>query len=81
MTAHSSCASSGSEPLTFPDWQGLYHAAVLEMDRHMLLKRVQAAEAAILKRLEVLHATSEISSNAKPCSTPWVRCDFPNWTW
>ena len=59
MATHSSCASSGAEPLQFPDWQGLYHAAVLEIDRHKLLKRVKAAEAAILKRLEVFPATSE----------------------
>jgi hypothetical protein len=75
MTAHSSCAPSGSEPLTFPDCQGLYHA-VLEMDRHMLLKRVQAAEAAILKRLQVLRATSENLIERQAMFDPRGRCDF-----
>jgi hypothetical protein len=49
MATHFSCASSAAEPLKFPNWQDLYHAAVLEIDRPKLLKCVQAAEAAILK--------------------------------
>jgi hypothetical protein len=49
MPTHFSCASSAAEPLKFPNWQDLYHAAVLEIDRPKLLKCVQAAEAAILK--------------------------------
>jgi hypothetical protein len=59
MATHSSPASSVAEHLKFPQWQGLYHAAVLETDRHKLLKRVQAAESALLKRLEALPEISE----------------------
>jgi hypothetical protein len=57
--SHSSSASSGAQPLRFPQWQGLYHAAVLEIDPHKLLERVQAAESALLKRLEALPEISE----------------------
>jgi hypothetical protein len=63
MPTHFSCASSAAEPLKFPNWQDLYHSAVLEIDRPKLLKCVQAAEAAILKRLEFLPATLRISSH------------------
>jgi hypothetical protein len=38
MATHFSCASSAAEPLKFPNWQDLYHAAVLEIDRPKLLK-------------------------------------------
>jgi hypothetical protein len=59
MATHSSSGSSGAEHLRFPQWQGLYHAAVCETERRKLLKRVQAAETAILKRLEALPDVSE----------------------
>jgi hypothetical protein len=59
MTTHSSSGPSGAEHLRFPQWQGLYHAAVFETDRRKLLKRVQAAETAVLKRLETLPNLSE----------------------
>jgi hypothetical protein len=59
MATHSSAGSSGAEHLRFPHWQGLYHAAVFETDRRKLLKRVQAAESAVLKRLETLPDVSE----------------------
>jgi hypothetical protein len=59
MATHSSSGSSGAEHLRFPQWQGLYYAAVVEIDRFKLLKRVQAAESAILKRLEALPEISE----------------------
>jgi hypothetical protein len=59
MATHSSSDYSGVEHLRFPHWQGLYYAAVVEIDRFKLLKRVQAAESAILKRLEALPEISE----------------------
>jgi hypothetical protein len=37
----------------------LYHAAVLEIDRKKLLKCIQAAESAILKRLKALPEIAE----------------------
>jgi hypothetical protein len=59
MATHSSSGSSGSQDFKFPQWQGLYYAAVVETDRFTLLKRVQAAESAILKRLQALPEISE----------------------
>jgi hypothetical protein len=59
MAISSSSPSSDPGSLRFPEWQGFYHAAVLETNRHKLLRRVQAAENAILKRLEALPETSE----------------------
>jgi hypothetical protein len=42
----------------------------------MLLKRVQAAEAAILKRLQVLRATSENLIERQAMFDARGRCDF-----
>jgi hypothetical protein len=46
------CPSLRAEYLEFPHWQDLYHAAVSENDPSTRLRRAQAAESAILKRLE-----------------------------
>src|SRR5207248_5774294 len=54
MRTRSSFASSSAEQFKYPDWQGLYHAAVLETNRQKLLKSIQAAESAMLKRLQAL---------------------------
>jgi len=60
MATRSSSAYSGGEQLKYPHWQGLYHAAVLETNRHKIVKCIQAAESAMLKRLQAL---PEISDN------------------
>ena len=40
-----------SHNLRYPEWQGEYQAALLELDQQTLLARVAAAETAILGRL------------------------------
>ena len=42
------------QDLRFPEWQGLYNAAVLEADESKLLQRVEAAESAMFERLKAL---------------------------
>jgi hypothetical protein len=46
-----------------PDWQRLYLAAVLEVDRSKLPQRIRAAKAAILERLR--HVESQEWSDGK----------------
>jgi hypothetical protein len=60
MAIHSSSASFNAEQhLKFSEWQQAYNAAVLETDRRKLLERIQAAESAILKRLEAMSENSD----------------------
>jgi hypothetical protein len=44
----------GSSALRYSEWQRPYQAALLEVDRRKLAKRVADAEAAIFKRLQQL---------------------------
>jgi hypothetical protein len=43
----------------FPDWQSLYHAALLETDPEKLHKSILLVEEAIYMRSQVLHRSSE----------------------
>ena len=45
--------------LRYPEWQGEYHAALLELDQQTLLARVAAAETAIRVRLPAISQSPE----------------------
>jgi hypothetical protein len=45
--------------LRYPEWQGEYRAALLELDQQTLLARVAAAETAILVRLPAITQSPE----------------------
>ena len=46
--------NSARRVITYPEWQPQYEAAVLEADGANLPQRIQAAEAAILRRLQAV---------------------------
>ena len=52
------------QDLRFPEWQGLYNAAVLEADESKILQRVEAAESAMFERLKALSGNPD---NATEC--------------
>jgi hypothetical protein len=43
----------------YPEWQGEYQSALLELDRDKLQERVAGAEAAIFKRLQAISQSSD----------------------
>lgn len=43
-----------SSELLYPAWQTEYQSAVVEADPHLLVKRIEEAESAIMKRLEAI---------------------------
>jgi hypothetical protein len=48
-----------SPPLIrYPEWQPEYQAAIIELDRRQLAKRVAEAEAAIAKRFQAISRIS-----------------------
>ena len=48
-----------------PEWQKLYEAAVLEMDRALLPSRVQAAKGAILTRIVELRTSQPVEEDSR----------------
>jgi hypothetical protein len=48
-----------SPEILYPTWQNEYQAALVELDRAKLSQRVEAAEAAIFKRLQQLSRSSD----------------------
>ena len=48
-----------SPEILYPTWQHEYQAALIEVDRAKLSQRVEAAEAAIFKRLQQLSRSSD----------------------
>ena len=59
ITESQSMGNPVMEPPEGPDWQRLYREALVELDMNILQKRLAAAEAAILLRLQALSSTSE----------------------
>jgi hypothetical protein len=56
---NSSLLSTSFSPLRFPNfWQREYESALLETDKSVFFKRVEAAEAAILTRRDALEHDS-----------------------
>ena len=51
--------SSPSSKILYPEWQGEYRAALLELDPKRLFERVTAAETAIFNRLQAMSHTSD----------------------
>jgi hypothetical protein len=45
--------------IRYPEWQAEYQAAVMELDRRQLAKRVAEAEAAIAKRLQAISQSAD----------------------
>jgi hypothetical protein len=58
MTEDSGSPSATSHQILYPEWQANYQAALIELDPETLLKRVEAAETAIFKRLQDLALSS-----------------------
>ena len=50
---------SPSPEILYPTWQHEYQAALVELDREKLSQRVEAAEAAIFKRLQQISQNSD----------------------
>jgi len=48
-----------SPEIVYPTWQHEYQAALVELDREKLKERVEAAEAAIYRRLQHLSQKSD----------------------
>jgi hypothetical protein len=51
--------TSPSPKIQYPEWQGDYLAALLEFDPKLLRERLQAAEAAIFKRLQAMSQSTD----------------------
>ena len=50
---------SSSPEILYPEWQGEYRAALMELDPKKMLERVAAAETAIFKRLQTMSRSSD----------------------
>lgn len=58
-------SSSGPGSSKRPDWQKLYEAAVLELDRTALPSRVQAAKVAIERRIVELRTSKPTDDDSR----------------
>ena len=73
--------------LLYPEWQGEYQSALLELDREKLPERVAAAETAIFKRLQAIAQSSDNQAERQAIedATANLRVlkrdnlGFPNW--
>jgi hypothetical protein len=45
--------------IRYPEWQHEYQAAIIELDRRQLAKRVAEAEAAIAKRFQAISQSAD----------------------
>ena len=52
--------NSARRVITFPEWQSQYEAAMLEPDARALPSRIQTAEAAILRRLQIVSSFPDL---------------------
>ena len=55
-------ASSQSSKMLYPEWQREFQAAMLELDREKLSRRVMEAETAIFNRLQAISQSSDHDS-------------------
>jgi len=60
--------------IRYPEWQAEYQAAVMELDRRQLAKRVAEAEAAIAKRLQAISQSADHTLNVRPSKMPFAHC-------
>jgi len=51
--------NSPSSKIPYPEWQPVYLAALVELDRKALAERVAAAETAIFNRLQAISHNSD----------------------